>query len=145
MEFGVTLAVNPMDAGCANDWTFLTELSETIDLLEKFDSPVIKLAFDTYHFGLDPAAVELLDEIVPRIAIVQLGDAKERPTGEQNRCRLGEGAVPFAEIFTKLADGGYQGSFDVKLLGEDVEPYDYADLLAHSKQQFELWQIPAPR
>ena len=134
-----------MDAGCANDWTFLTELSETIDLLEKFDSPVIKLAFDTYHFGLDPAAIELLDEIVPRIAIVQLGDAKERPTGEQNRCRLGEGAVPFAEIFTKLADGGYQGCFDVKLLGEDVEPYDYVDLLVHSKQRFESWQIPAPR
>ncbi|HJN10680.1 MAG TPA: sugar phosphate isomerase/epimerase family protein [Pirellulaceae bacterium] len=144
MEFEVTLAIKPMDAGCANDWTFLTELAETVDLLEEFDSPVIKLAFDTYHFGLDPTAIERLADIVPRIAIVQLGDAKQRPTGEQNRCRLGEGAVPFAEIFSKLADGGYRGSYDVKLLGEDVEPFDYDDLLAHSKQKFESWQISAP-
>jgi len=145
MDLEVTLAIKPMDAGCARDWTFLTELSETIDLLEKFDSPAIKLAFDTYHFGLDPNAIKLLDDIVPHIAIVQLGDAKERPTGEQNRCRLGEGVVPFAEIFSKLAAGGYQGSYDVKLLGEDIETYDYEDLLAHSKRQFESWHIPAPR
>ncbi len=141
MELDVTLAIKPMDPGCANDWTFLTELSETIDLLERFDSPALKLAFDTYHFGLDPTAVALLDDIVPWIAIVQLGDAKERPTGEQNRCRLGEGAVPFEEILSKLSAGGYQGNYDVELLGEDIEPYNYADLLTHSKRQFESWQI----
>lgn len=143
MEFDVTLAVKPMDAGCASDWTFLTGLPETIQLLEEFDSPAVKLAFDTYHFGLDPAAIELLDDIVPRIAIVQLGDARQRPTGEENRCRLGDGAVPLAEILAKLVEGGYRGSFDVTLIGEDVEPFDYDRLLAHSKQQFEAWQASA--
>lgn len=143
MEYAVTMAIKPMDAGCASDWTFLTELAETIDLLDELDSPVIKLAFDTYHFGLDPTAIDLLNEIVPCIAIVQLGDARQRPSGEQNRCRLGEGAVPFAEIFARLAAGGYQGDYDVKLIGEDIEPFAYDELLAHSKLQFETWQAAA--
>ena len=29
-ELDVTLAIKPMDIGCARDWTFLTELSETV-------------------------------------------------------------------------------------------------------------------
>jgi len=142
-DLDVTLALKPMDAGCASDWTFLTELSETMTLLDEFDSSVIQLAFDTYHLGLDPVAIELLSEIVPRIAIVQLGDARQRPTGEQNRCRLGEGAVPFAKILAKLTDGGYRGSYDVKLLGDDIESFDYDELLLHSKEKFESWQTTA--
>ncbi len=140
--FGITLAIKPMDAGCARDWTFLTDLGTTTELLEQFDSPALKMAFDTYHFGLDPTALEVLPAIVPRIAIVQLGDARQRPTGEQNRCRLGEGAVPFAEILSILAAGGYAGSYDVKLIGEDIEPFDYHELLSHSKQKFESWHAP---
>jgi len=145
VDFGVTLALKPMDAGCAKDCTFLTTLDETVDLIEQFDSPALKLAFDTYHFGLAPTTIALLPQIVPRIAIVQLGDAKQRPVGEQNRCRLGDGAIPFREIFEKLAEGGYDGDYDVKLLGEDVEPFEYEDLLSHSKSQFESWLPSAAR
>jgi len=80
-----------------------------------------------------------LAELVPHIALVQLGDVKEPPQGEQNRCRLGEGTVPLREIVGGLSAAGYDGYYEIELLGEDVEADDYASLLSHSKRVFDEW------
>jgi sugar phosphate isomerase/epimerase len=133
---GVALALEPMHPGCAAHWTFLNSLEEAIDLLEAVDHAVIKLVLDTYHLGQDGRLVDHIATIVPRIALVQLGDARCPPNGEQNRCRLGEGAVPLNEIVAALKAGGYDGYYDVELLGEEIEPADYRSLLEHSKKAF---------
>ena len=135
-ECGVVLAVEPMHEGCAGDWTFLTSLGDSLDFVRSVDCPQLKLAFDAYHLGHDQTALERLHEIAPLIAIVQLGDAKRPPTGEQNRCRLGEGYIPLKEIIAGLTEAGYSGFFDVELMGEDVENLDYAELIEHSKRAF---------
>ena len=67
---------------------------------------------------------------------MQLGDAKRPPQGEQNRCRLGDGIVPLRQIVCALRSAGYDGFFDVELLGEDIEALDYHRLLAHAKEAF---------
>ena len=77
-----------------------------------------------------------LEQIAKRVAIVHLGDAKRRPHGEQNRCLLGEGMIPIAEMVAALLDGGYKGFFDVEILGEDIEQYGYTEILARSRATF---------
>jgi sugar phosphate isomerase/epimerase len=67
---------------------------------------------------------------------VQLGDAQRPPSGEQNRCRLGEGVVPLREIVDELKTAGYDGFYDVELLGEELENTDYASLIDHAKKAF---------
>ena len=90
-----------------------------------------------YHFGLDPAVVERLPELASRIALVQLGDARRPPQGEQDRCRLGDGEIPLPEIVRRLTRGGYDGFYELELLGEEIESFDYAELLKVSKDSFE--------
>ena len=80
--------------------------------------------------------LDRIPEIAPHVAIVQLGDAREPPTGEQNRCRLGDGGIPLKEIVDALADAGYDGFYDVELLGEEIETIDYHALLDHAKQAY---------
>jgi hypothetical protein len=41
-----------------------------------------------------------------------------------------------------LSAGGYRGYFEVKLIGEDVEAFDYRDLILHSKTMFASWGSP---
>jgi sugar phosphate isomerase/epimerase len=135
-EMQVTLAFKPMHPGCAAEWTFLTSLDDTLDLLQTVASPQVKLALDTYHLGQQGDLPGRIAKIVPHIAIVQLGDARQPPNGEQNRCRLGEGVVPLPEIIAALKAGGYDGYYDVELLGEEVEAHDYRSLLEHAKQAF---------
>lgn len=131
-EFGVTLALEPMHEGCATDWTFLTDLDETLEQLAGFNSPHVKLAFDTYHLGHCPRILQRIAELAPRTAIVQLGDARTAPKGEQNRCRLGEGKLPLREIVRAYEAAGYAGYYDVELMGEDIESSDYHELLRGS-------------
>lgn len=143
-ELGVTLAVEPMHPACAGQWTFLTDADSALAFLASVDRPEVKMVFDAYHLGQDPAIVERIPQLVPHIALVQLGDAKQPPAGEQNRCRLGDGKIPLAEIVAAFCSAGYGGYFDVELLGEECEMDDYAALLDHVKRAVaDLGPLPA--
>lgn len=136
-ESGVVLAIEPMHPGCAAEFTFLTSIDDVLELLEIVDSPHVQFVFDTYHLGHTEGILKRIPQVASRIAIVQLGDACLPPRGEQNRCRLGEGTIPLVEIVDALTAAGYDGYYDVELLGEAIETLDYTDLLAHSKQAFQ--------
>jgi len=136
VELGVTLAVEPMHPGCATEWTFLTSIDDTVAVLQAIGNPRVKMVFDTYHLGFEAGVVERIPAIVEHIALVQLGDARQQPTGEQNRCRLGEGVIPLREIVAALKSAGYDGYYDVELLGQEIETADYHSLLEHAKAAF---------
>jgi sugar phosphate isomerase/epimerase len=138
-ELKVVLAVEPMHVGCAEEWTFLTTLDDALSLVNGVDSPYLKLAFDTYHFGHDARILENVASIVPQIGIVHLGDRQCTPDREQNRHCLGDGALPLPCIVKALKKAGYQGYYDVELIGEAIESCDYGQLLERSKRAFELW------
>ena len=132
----MVMALEPMHPGCAAQCTFLNNLDDALSIIQAIDRPQVKLLLDTYHLGQDPGLVQRIPEIAAQIALVQLGDAKCPPQGEQNRCRLGDGVVPLRQIVCALRSAGYDGFFDVELLGEDIEALDYHDLLAHAKEAF---------
>ena len=90
---GVILAIEPMHAICAAEWTFLTTLDDALAVIDAVPSPSVQLGFDAYHFGADPAAIELLPKFAGRIAIVHLADGHSPTEHEQNRTRLGAGSV----------------------------------------------------
>jgi len=136
-EHGVVLALEPMHAGCASEWTFLTGLDDALALLDAIECPQLKLVLDTYHLGQDDTILARVAELVPRIGLVQLGDAKQPPEGEQNRCPIGEGNIPLNDIVSALNQGGYEGAFEVELMGEEVEAANYGDLISRSKQACE--------
>jgi sugar phosphate isomerase/epimerase len=135
-EMDVVLAIEPMHPGCAEDWTFLTSLDETLALLDCIGHPLVKLAFDTYHLGHDPAIVDRVASLASQIAVVHLGDGCSPPRREQDRCCLGEGTLPWAEIVKALDEAGYDGHYDVELMGESVEHREYRELLELSKCAF---------
>jgi sugar phosphate isomerase/epimerase len=142
-DLGVSLGLEPMHAGCAADWTFLTSLDEARQLLADVGSRAVKLVVDTYH--LCQEALPDLDcpELISQLALVQLGDGRLPPAnGEQNRCRLGEGAIPLGEVVQRLIRGGYRGYWEIELLGEDVETTDYVELLRQSRHAAAAWFPP---
>ncbi len=132
-ELNVKLAVEPMHPGCAGQWTFLTSLDDVLAMLAAVGSPQVQMVFDTYHLGQQPGLLERIPALIPQIALVQLGDLKSPPVGEQNRCRLGTGVLPLREIVAALRAAGYDGHFDVELIGEEIETCDYRSLVEQAK------------
>lgn len=134
---GIQLAVEPMHIGCAQDFTFLTSIPDTLDVIAKIASPHLGIVFDSYHLGQDTNVIDWLPSIVPLIRLVQLGDARCAPMGEQNRCMLGDGRLPIGSIIHSLESCGYLGYYEVELVGEDVEHYGYEKLLTDSRRRLE--------
>jgi len=130
------VALEPMHPACAGNCTFLTTLEETLMVLDMVGSPRAKMVFDTYHLGLFDRIVERIEELAPRVALVQLGDTRTTPTIEGNRCRLGEGILPLADMAASFASAGYDGYYDIELLGEEFSEADYPALLRHAKESF---------
>ncbi|MBI2826851.1 MAG: sugar phosphate isomerase/epimerase [Planctomycetia bacterium] len=135
-ELSVSLAIEPMHPSCAAECTFLTSLEGAMELIEAVGQPSIRLAFDTYYFGHEDDVVDKVRRLAKHIAIVHLGDSKEPPQRDQNRSLLGEGHIPLAEILAALAQAGYDGDYEVELLGEDIEISCYKSLLDQSKSAF---------
>jgi sugar phosphate isomerase/epimerase len=138
-ERGVVLAIEPMQADCGGDFTFLNCLDETLQLVEQCASRSLKLALDTYHWGHAPSLVSQIPQLAPHLAVVQLGDGREPPRGETNRCLLGEGSVPLAKIVAALVAAGFDGEYEVELMGEEIEAADYGAIIECSQQRFAQW------
>jgi sugar phosphate isomerase/epimerase len=131
---GVDLAVEPMHMGCAYDCTFLTDIPSTLDIIASIGRRNLGIVFDCYHMAQEENVVEWLSAIVPLVRLVQLGDAKRLPMGEQNRCLLGQGRIPLDAIIQTFEAHGYRGCYEVELCGEEIEHLDYEYVLrqAHS-------------
>jgi sugar phosphate isomerase/epimerase len=127
---GVQLAVEPMHNGCAHEFTFLTNIPDTLEIISSIGNSNIGIVFDCYHMAQDLNVLDWLPSTVPFIRLVQFGDSKRTPMGEQNRCLLGQGIVPIAPIIQTIERFGYDGYYEVELLGEDVEHYDYSEVLS---------------
>jgi len=139
-EHGTRLAIEPMHCDCGGDFTFFNCLDETLELIASYDSPAIGLTLDTYHWGHGPELLDRMPRLVPLLALVQLGDGRQPPQGEPNRCLLGEGSIPLRDIVARLTAAGYDGYFEVELMGEEIEALDYCDVLKSSRQTFNAWK-----
>jgi sugar phosphate isomerase/epimerase len=136
-QHGVRLALEPMHRTCAGEWTFLTGLDDALSLVEQVANPAIRLVYDTYHLAWQPGAADRIRELVDRVAIVHLADGKLPNDSEQTRTRLGEGEIPLVEILSAFNRAGYDGDYDVELIGPDLERTDYRQLLAHSRSAYD--------
>jgi sugar phosphate isomerase/epimerase len=130
--FDVPLAIEPMHAACAADWTFISDLETTLELVEDYQSPALKLSLDTYHLPIESSQRAQLERVTPHVAIVHLADRCKPPTPEHECCPLGRGLLPLADIVQALQDGGYAGWYDVKLIGPEIHKDRYWTLLKDS-------------
>lgn len=143
-ERGVVLALEPMCASCGGDFTFVHCLDEALEMVRRWNSPALKIALDTYHFGHHPELLAKLGTLAPHLALVQLGDSRHPPQGEPNRCPLGEGILPLRQLVQGLDDAGYRGHYEIELMGEEIEACDYRELLRRSAHTVRTW-LHAPR
>lgn len=138
---GVQLALEPMHIGCSLDWSFLNTIPQCLDIIADIDRPNLGIVFDCYHLAQDMDALPWLESIVPYVRLVQLGDAKQAPMGEQNRCLLGHGRVPLGDIVSIFQSGSYQGFYEIEIVGQEVEHLKYEQILGQAKEATSAWLV----
>lgn len=142
-QASVKLAIEPMHRRVGSDWTFLDSVEETIDVLESIGSDSVGIVFDLYQLCHNDCFANRIENFASHIALVQLADAKHSPREEQERYPIGHGALPIAEIVQQLDTCGYDGFYEVELMGPEIETIDYDLLLRETRAAVEQMQIPS--
>ncbi len=138
---GVHLAIEPMHVGCAHQWSFLNTIPQCLEIISAIGNPHLGIVFDCYHLAQDLPSVPWLKSILPFVKLVQLGDAKHAPMGEQNRCLLGHGCVPLANIVSVFQESGYSGFYEIEIVGREVENMRYEHILGAARQVTDDWEL----
>jgi sugar phosphate isomerase/epimerase len=125
----VRIALQPMAPLFGKNWSFLNRLEDSLEILDKVNLPQAALCFGTYHLWKEPRLLEMLPQIVDRIALVQLSDWREPPRSENDRLLPGDGTIPLRDIITTLERSGYHGVYEVEVWSRDLWKLEHHDLV----------------
>jgi sugar phosphate isomerase/epimerase len=128
-DSNVRIALQPMDSLFNKNWSFLNRLEETLEILDRVQCPSAQLCFGTYHLWKEPRLLDLVPEIVDRIALVQLSDWREPPRSENDRMLPGDGVIPLGEIVTSLERANYRGMYETEVWSRDLWKLEHHTLV----------------
>ena len=111
------------------DVSFVHTLRDAIDLARKLDIYVC-LEINACWAERDLAAT--IADGIDRIGIVQVSDFAVGTLSTPNRLVPGDGDIPLRRIVNRLLDAGYEGVFDLELVGPKIEEEGYRGALARS-------------
>jgi len=135
---GVTLAVKPVHVA-AGGGCFLTDLGESLELVDRFADAGVRLALDLWHFGQNSGLGELVGRLAAAAAIVQVADRCGPPTLDADRLPAGHGSLPLESLVADLLDAGYTGPVEFDPVGEAVEILGYAGVLQETRLVADAW------
>lgn len=141
---GVKLALRPMHPAAACGCSFLTDLAQTLEIVDGLASPAVGLALDLWQFGTLAEVEPLLPRLAATAAVVQVADRCAAPTQTTDRLPPGHGGLPLESIVAGLVEHGYRGVFEFDPVGEAVETLGYATTLAHLRRVADAWNAGVP-
>ena len=133
--FEVRLALTPMPIETGKAFTFLTSLQSVLDVCKPYRAKDVGVVFNLHHFAHQSVFDMLDQELVRRLALVQIAD-HQISHGRCDRCLFGHGSIPIAWWMSQLIKLGFDGIFEAELFGPEVQSVQYTDRLVHLKKFF---------
>jgi sugar phosphate isomerase/epimerase len=111
------------------DVSFVHTLRDAIDLARRLD---IHVCMEINACWAERGLQRTIGDGIDRIGIVQVSDFAVGTLSTPNRLVPGDGDIPLARIIGWLLDAGYEGVFDLELVGPRIEAEGYRSALARS-------------
>ncbi len=130
-DLGVRLAVEPTNP-LRSDVSFVFSVRDAMDLARMAGIGVVVDFYSSwYERGLD----ELVRANIDLVTLVQIGDYKKGTFDVPNRCAIGDGDVPVERLLGMLLEAGYEGQFDLEILGPTIEAEGYRAPIVRSVER----------
>lgn len=120
-ELGVQLALEPTNP-LRTDVSFVHTVRDAVALARMAKMSVV---VDFYSAWYERDLETTLRENLDLVALVQIGDFKLGTFDIPNRCAIGDGDIPVERLIAMVLDAGYQGAFDLEILGSRLEEEGY--------------------
>jgi sugar phosphate isomerase/epimerase len=130
-ELGIRLAVEPT-MPLRTHRSFVFSLRDAIDVAQETGiGVVLDINSCWYERGVD----ELIRKNVGSLALVQVSDYVLGTFDSPNRAVPGDGDIPLLRLLSTLLDAGYEGPFDLEVLGPRVEEEGYGSVIRRSVER----------
>ena len=130
-ELGVRLALEPTNP-LRSDSSFVHTVRDAIALARMSGIGVV---VDFYSAWYERGLEDLLGNNVDIIALVQISDYKLGTVDMPNRCAIGDGDIPVERLLAITLDAGYEGPFDLEILGPRIEEEGYRGPIVRSVER----------
>jgi sugar phosphate isomerase/epimerase len=127
-EQGVALAIEPTNPLRA-DVSIVFSLRDTVRLAKDADLGVV---VELQACWLEPDFAVTVRANIDRVRLVQVSDFAIGTLDTPNRVVPGDGDIPIERLLGILLDAGYEGAFDLELLGPRIEAEGYRDAIRRS-------------
>jgi len=130
-ELGVRLAVEPTNP-LRCDVSFVYTVRDAIDLARMAGVGVcVDFNSSWYERGLE----ELVRKNIDLVSLVQICDYKIGTRDTPNRCAIGDGDIPIERLLGMMLSAGYQGVFELEILGPRIEEEGYRAPIVRSLER----------
>jgi sugar phosphate isomerase/epimerase len=130
-ELGVRLAVEPTNP-LRTDVSFVHTVRDAVHLARMADMSV---AVDFYSSWYERGLEEVVRDNIDLVALVQIDDYTLGTFDIPNRCAIGDGDIPVERLMGMVLDAGYEGAFDLEILGPQIEAEGYRSPIARSVER----------
>ena len=114
------------------DLSFIFTLRDTLELARTAGTGVVlELQCCWYERGLE----ELVRKNVDMLTLVQISDYQLGSLSSPNRSVIGDGDIPLERLLTMILDAGYEGMFDLEILGPKIEAEGYLSATRRSLER----------
>ncbi len=137
-RLGVRLSIEHNSA-LRVDLGFLGSFHNALDLADMMDSPFVTICLEINNAWAERHLYRNIKERTRRIGVVQIDDFKEGTTITPSRVPLGDGIIPIKRIIGALAEAGYDGYYDVELIGPHIEEMGYEEALRRCQVYLAHW------
>jgi sugar phosphate isomerase/epimerase len=138
---GVRLAIEN-NSTPTRDNGFIHTLADAADLARDAD---IAICLDLQNCWVERHLDRLFKENVGRFSIVQVSDFMVGEEQRLNRRVPGDGSMPLEWMLERLLDAGYEGFFDIEVLGPSIEAEGYASAIGRSvdwlSERLQFWGV----
>jgi sugar phosphate isomerase/epimerase len=112
-----------------HDVSFVHTLRDAVDLARRLD---IHVCMEINACWGERDLARTIADGIDRIGIVQVSDFSIGTLSTPNRLVPGDGDIPLPRIIGQLLDAGYEGVFDLELVGPKIEAEAYRSAIARS-------------
>jgi sugar phosphate isomerase/epimerase len=128
------------------DLSFLHSFDEALDFIDELGSPWLGVVLEINNAWIERRLYRNIRERTKSIALVQVNDFKIGTMAASERVVIGDGDIPLRRICGALDKAGYDGWYDIELLGPAIEAEGYESVVPRAVEAFRaLWPDDSQR
>jgi sugar phosphate isomerase/epimerase len=130
-ELDVQLALEPTNP-LRTDVSFVHTVRDAVDLARRAD---MKVVVDFYSAWYERDIARTVRDNIDLVSLVQIDDYKLSTFDMPNRVAIGDGDIPVERLMGMVLNAGYEGVFDLEILGPVIEKEGYRAPIARSLER----------